>query len=319
MQGKCVKNPSPVYSPALPLPNHGYVRSFKAEIDYLEDETLRIRGVQTDHQHSLEYDWLVRFPDYTILAASARQPSGEPTVLAPQLLSRCRSLQGAQTNQGLSKVARSLFGELPGHRQHLALAIDMARVSLQAFPVPQGDHERFAAAAADLPPGPSRVARMAWERDRVEWPWICNSCYAYRDESAALFEQGPVSCFNLDLASPQPGQERFFWRSKRLRITERPDGAGFACHNDMDDTFHQLGVSFDIQADGTISAATSRWQRLAYVGICEGSQAGTPGLIGKKLDRNYARLLADHVGGRSGCSHLFDLSVDCVRFFQWRD
>jgi hypothetical protein len=37
------------------------------------------------------------------------------------------------------------------------------------------------------------------------------------------------------------------------------------------------------------------------------------------LDKGYARLLADHVGGRSGCSHLFDLSVDCLRFFQWRE
>ena len=204
-----MKDPSPVYSPALPLPSHGYVRSFEAKIDYLEDETLRIRGVQTDHQHRLEYDWLVRFPDYTILAASARQPAGEPTVLAPQLLSRCRSLQGAQTNQGLSKAARSLFGELPGHRQHLALAIDMARVSLQAFPVPQGDHERFAAAAADLPPGPSRVARMAWERDRVEWPWICNSCYAYRDESVALFEQGRSAASISTWPHPSPAKSGF--------------------------------------------------------------------------------------------------------------
>ena len=302
MQGKCVKNPSPVYSPALPLPSHGYVRSFKAEIDYLEDETLRIRGVQTDHQHTLEYDWLVRFPDYTILAASARQPSGEPTVLAPQLLSRCRSLQGAQTNQGLSKVARSLFGELPGHRQHLALAIDMARVSLQAFPVPQDDHERFAAAAADLPPGPNRVARMAWERDRVEWPWICNSCYAYRDESVALFEQGPVSCFNLDLASPQPGQERFFWRTKRLRIAERPDGAGFACHNDMDDTFHQLGISFDIQDQRGDQPPGRRHdqrgdQPLAAAGLCRHLR-GQPGRHAGP-DRQEARQELRPSAGRS--------------------
>ena len=309
----------PLYTPCLPLPSHDYIRSFEAEIDYLEDATLRIRGVQTDHQHTLAYDWVVRFPDYQVLRASARHLSGEPTVLSPQLLSRCAALQGTHTSQGFTKSVRATLGELPGHQQHLALAIDMARVSLQAFPVPKGDHERFAASAAGLPPGPSRVARMAWERDRVDLPEICNSCYAYRDESAALFEQRTVNCFNLDLASPEPGQKRFFWRKKRLQITERPDGSGFSCRNDMDDTFHQLGVSFDIQADGTISAAASRWQRLAYEGICEESQARTPGLIGKKLDKGYARLLADHVGGRSGCSHLFDLSVDCVRFFQWRD
>ena len=52
----------PLYTPCLPLPSHDYIRSFEAEIDYLEDATLRIRGVQTDHQHTLAYDWVVRFP-----------------------------------------------------------------------------------------------------------------------------------------------------------------------------------------------------------------------------------------------------------------
>lgn len=309
-----------LYTPSLPLSSDGYVRTFEAEIDYLEDATMRVRGVQTDHQHALEYDWQVRLPDYEILHASARHLSGEPTVLSPPLLSRCTTIQGAQTSQGFSKTMRAALGDLPGHQEHLAIAIEMARVSLQGFPVPKGDHERFAAAAEMLPPGPTRVARMSWERDRVDWSWICNSCYAYRDESEALFEERTVQCFDLDLASPEPGQKRFFWRKKRLQIAERQngkDGAGFSCHNEMNDTFHELGVSFDIEADGTISAAASQSQRLAYDGICEDTQARTPGLIGKKLDKSYARLLADHVGGRSGCSHLFDLSVDCVRFFEW--
>ena len=127
-----------------------------------------------------------------------------------------------------------------------------------------------------------------------------------------------MQCFDLDLASPDPGQKRFFWRKKRLQIVERPDGSGFSCRNEMNDTFHELDVSFEIDSDGTINDAASQSQRLAYRGICEDTQTRTPGLIGKKLDKSYARLLADHVGGRSGCSHLFDLSVDCVRFFEWR-
>ena len=306
-----------LYEPSCPLPDSGYVRSFEAQIDYLEDKTMRVRGVQTDHRHSLEYVWRVGLPAYDILHASARQLSGEPAVLSPDLLRRCTAIQGAQASQGFSKIVRAALGDLPGHQEHLAIAIEMARVSLQGFPMPKGDHERFAAAAAGLPPGPSRVARMAWERDRTDWSWICNSCYAYRDESAPLFAERDVKCFDLDLASPEPGQHRFFWRTKRLQIARRPGGQGFWCQNDMNDTFHELGVSFAIDPDGTIKAAASQWQRLAFSGICEDTQARTPGLIGKKLNKNYARLLADHVGGRSGCSHLFDLSVDCVRFFEW--
>ena len=87
----------------------------------------------------------------------------------------------------------------------------------------------------------------------------------------------------------------------------------------MNDTFHELEVALEMKMDGTICSATSQAQRLAFTGICGETQARTPGLIGKKLNKSYARLLADHVGGRSGCSHLFDLSADCLRFFQWQE
>jgi hypothetical protein len=159
---------------------------------------------------------------------------------------------------------------------------------------------------------------MAWERDRAGWPWLCNSCYAYRDESVALFAERHVRVFDLDQISPTPGQKRFFGRTKQLQIIASPNGAGYSCRNAMNDTFHELDVTLDIAADGTVRTAASQAQRLAFAGLCEDTQSRTPGLIGKKLDKSYARLLADHVGGRSGCSHLFDLSVDCLRFFQWQ-
>jgi hypothetical protein len=301
------------------VPDRGYVRTFEAEIDYLEDTTMRVRGVQSDHQHRLEYVWIVRLPNYEILSASVHHLAGDPPVLSPELVTRCAAFQGMCTTQGLTKTVRAALGDLPGSQEHLVMAIEMARVSLQGFPVPQNDHERFASLAETVPPGPSRIARMAWERDRAGWPWICNSCYAYRDESAALFAERQVKCFDLDLTSPPPGQKRFFWRTKQLRIFPSPDSSGYSCHNAMNDTFHELDVTLDIEADGTIGTASSRWQRLAFTGLCEDTQTRTPGLNGKKLDKNYTRVLADHVGGRSGCSHLFDLSVDCLRFFQWRE
>jgi len=314
-----VTNQIPLYVPSVPVPDHGYTRAFDAEIDYLEDPTLRVRGVQTDHQHSLEYVWIVRLPKYEIVHTTARHLAGEPEVLSPELVMRSAAIQGVCATQGFTTKMRAALGDLPGHQEHLVMAIEMARVSLQGFPVPKDDHERFASMATTVPPGPSQVARMSWERDRAGWPWICNSCYAYRDESATLFEQRQIQCFDLDLISPPPGQKRFFWRTKQLRVATSPDGTGYVCRNAMNDTFHELNVAFDLQADGTIRSARSQAQRLAFTGMCEDTQSRTPRLIGKKLDKRYARLLADHVGGRSGCSHLFDLSVDCLRFFQWQE
>jgi hypothetical protein len=43
-----------------------------------------------------------------------------------------------------------------------------------------------------------------------------------------------------------------------------------------------------------------------------------PGLVGQKLGPDFIRRIADQVGGTSGCAHLFDLSVDCLRFFNWQ-
>ncbi|MBQ61165.1 MAG: hypothetical protein CMQ19_03720 [Gammaproteobacteria bacterium] len=312
-----MSDPVPLFFPSQAIPAGGYSRSFDVELDLLDDGNMRVRGVQSDSRHGLAYDWVVSFPDYQIIKASAEDLSGDASVLSPELLSRCIEIQGAYTSQGFMKKVVAMLGDLPGYREHLALALEMARACLQGFPVPKDDHKRFEEAASMLPPGPGQIARMAWERDRVDWSWLCNSCYAYRDESASLFAEREVKCFDLDLMSPHPGQERFFWRGKRLQVSEFGAGNGFYCRNEMNDTFHELDISFDLQLDGTISSAESQWQRLAFEGICDDTQLLAKGLVGERLDSNYARALAGHVGGRSGCTHLYDLATDCLRMFEW--
>jgi hypothetical protein len=311
--------PTAAYAFSLPLPAEGYVRTFQAEIDNLRDSTVRVRGTLSDSRCTLEYDWVVRIPDYEILHASARYLSGDPQVLSPELLSRSCAIQGTRTSQGFATSMRGLLGDLPGHQEHLALATEMARVSLQAYPVPKGDHERFVSFVTDMPPGPSRLARMLWERDRAEWGMVSNSCYTYRDESGPLFETRTVVAFDPDSVSPEPGQKRFFWRTKRLHIVQCESVSGFQCKNEMDDPFQQMQIAFDIAADGTICNATSQAGRLPYQGLCEAPQRRTAGLNGLTLSKKFSRLIADQVGGSTGCSHLFDLATDCLRLFTWRD
>ena len=172
--------------PSLPLPEGGYVRTFAAEIDNHSDSTIRIHGVLSDHRCALEHDWVLHIPEYEIIQASARHLSGEPTVLSPALIARYPAIRGARPGGGFTQTMREVLGDLPGHQDHLLLAIEMARISIQGYPVPKGDHERFRPLVAAMPPGPSRLARMSWERDRVDWPSICNSCYTYRVKSMKL-------------------------------------------------------------------------------------------------------------------------------------
>lgn len=305
------------YEPSLPMPEGGYVRTFEAEIDDHGPQWLRVRGVLSDHRCSLEHVWILQTPAYEVLEASARHLHGEPAVLAPGLMTRYPHIRGVRLGAGFTRTIREAMGDLPGCREYLTLAIEMARVGQQAYQLPRDNHERFAPLVSHMQPGASRLARMVWEQDRTYMPSLCDSCYVYRDETAALFDERDVVCFDVNICYPEPGQKRIFWRQKRMHISPLADGAGFHCQNDMEDTVHAIRVAFDIAADGIVQAAQSEGIRLPYHGLCEDPQRRMPGLVGQKLNQDFIRRIADQVGGSSGCAHLFDLSVDCLRFFNW--
>jgi hypothetical protein len=306
------------YVPSLILPEGGYVRTFEAEIDAHSECAIRVSGVLSDHRCALEHEWVLQTPEYEVMQASARHLHGEPGILSPELIVRYPDIRGVRIAAGFTRTIRQALGELPGYQEHLALAIEMARVGQQAYQLPKGYYEQFWPLTVDIPSEPSRLARMAWEQDRSYRPDLCNSCYAFRDASVTLFNERTVVSYNPDIMSPDPGQKCIFWRTKRMHITQHPDGLGFHCQNEMDDTVHEIRLAFDMDAGGTVQQAQSQAIRAPYMGICEEAQLKTLGLNGKMFTKEFIRLIADQVGGSSGCTHLFDLSVDCLRFFTWR-
>ena len=308
----------PPYECALPFAEAGYTRTFEAEIDYLANSEIWVRGTLTDPRCALASEWIVRLPAYEIRHASATHLSAA-AVLSPALTARLPAIRGATIGQGFTRTIAAALGDVPGHTEHLTLATEMARVSLQAFPVPKDDHERFAACVTDMPPGPSRLARMLWERDRADLSTLKNSCFTYRDQSARLFDERTIEPFDPDMAAPEPGQKRFFWRTKRLQISPRPQQTGFHCRHALDDPFQQMQIAFDIDAEGTLSNATSRPGRLPFRGLCEEPHSRTAGLNGLTLGKDFTPPVADQIGGASGCRHLFDLATDCLRLFTWRE
>ncbi len=302
--------------PSLPLPEGGYIRTFEAEIDDHGTQSIRVRGVLSDHRCSLEHVWILQAPEYEVIDASARHLHGDPIVLSPPLISRYAGIGGVRIGVGFTRSIREALGDLPGHQEHLALAVEMARVGQQVYKLPRSNLERFQPLVAHMPPGPSRQSRLLWEQDRDYMPALLNSCYVYRDETRHLFDERDV---DYGVANPEPGRQRIFWRNKRLHISPRLGGAGFHCRSEMEDTIHEIWVAFDIEPDGTIQAAQSEGIRLPFHGICEAPHQRAPGLNGQKLSVDFVRLIADQIGGASGCAHLFDLSVDGLRFFNWQD
>lgn len=297
-----------------PIGHELYQRDFNAEIDCLADDQLLVRGHMSDGHFALEHTWYLRTPDYEVLTADARQLTGQ---LDAGLCDRYREIRGVRIGRGFSKRVVEALGEGEGHREHLFLAIEMARVGQQVYQFPAELASQLQPEGARTNVSPNERARVAWIKDRSYMKELANSCYTYRDESLELFSSRDVHCgFDAEITHPQPGDKRVFWRSKRLLVRPLESGAYF-CESAMADSIHDIQVQFEIDADAIIQRASSRGLRLPYHGICEDAQLRTAGLVGRQLTSGYVRQFADAVGGVSGCTHLFDLSIDCLRLFQF--
>jgi hypothetical protein len=301
--------------PTVAFPDGRYVRGFEADIDIVDPRTIFVRGRMRDHRLDLEHTWLLATPAYEVLEAGAVQHGGRREELAPELCARYPAIRGVTIGRGFSRRILDAFGEdLPGRQEHLLLAIEMARVGQQIYQVPAGFDARFRRDAQVR----SAEAMVSWEKDRAYMEGLAESCYTYRDASRPLFSSRRiVSIVGPEITSPAPGTRRAFWRRKRLAIRRAyGQGTAFLCESAMEDPLHDIAIGFRLSADGTVSEAHSRAPRVPYSGLCEDPHRRTASLNGLRLTRDFVRELADHVGGAQGCTHLFDLSVDCLRLFE---
>jgi hypothetical protein len=302
-------------SPTVPLVQGEYRREFDARLDVPADHRVFARGRMSDARMELEHTWVLSTPDYEVLDATARQERGDASLVAPELCSRYAGIGGVRIGRGFSKRILSALGnDLPGVQAHLLLAIEMARAGQQVYQLPPEFDERY---PVELP-GPSGAALASWTRDRAYMAALVESCYTYREESAAVFRDRTVVCnFGPEITRPTPGTEGVFVRRKRLRIGA--DGADFVCDSAMQDNLHDIGVRLVLDANGTVASASSRAERLPYTGLCETPHARMQGLVGQRVTKAYVELFADCIGGAQGCTHLFDLSIDCLRLFRFAD
>ena len=304
---------------SLPVSDSVYRRRFNAEIDVLTENEILVRGRMSDHRFAFEHMWKVRTPDYEVIEASASQSEADPAEFDPELCRRYAGIKGVRIGRGFSKRITSELGDLPGNREHLLCSIEMARIGQQIYQYTPEFEAQFP--AADSKSNPADAAKIAWLKDRAYMTDLANSCYAYRDQSAELFKIREVRCgFSTDNTRPKPGDKRAFWRDKELEIivAESADGSRlYSCESRMQDSIHDIKVHFEIASDGVISNASSRGLRLPYHGICEDAQMRTPILNGMKITGGFVKTFADAIGGAQGCTHLFDLSIDCLRLFRF--
>ena len=296
---------------SIEIPAEGYLRTFEAEIDVLAENEMLVSGVMSDHRFAFEHRWNVRMPNYEVISASARQIAGTLAEFRPELCERYAGIAGVGIGRGFSKRVIAALGDLPGAQEHLLTAIEMARIAQQVYQYTPEFESQFPATTNTG----SEAAHVAWLKDRA-YMNLANSCYAYRDQSEALFVSREVRCgFDPELTRPQAGEKRVFWRSKRVSI--ELTNHGYSCESAMDDRIHDIKIAFDMSRHSVISNARSRALRVPYHGICEDAQLRTPGLNGLQITPAFIAQFAESVGGATGCSHLFDLSIDCLRLFKF--
>ncbi len=297
---------------SVPIQDNQYLRTFEAEIDVPSEGELLIRGRMADHRFEFEHVWTVKTPDYVVTEAGASQLRGDASSFDPVLCHRYAGIGGVGIGRGFSKRVVTELGDLPGRQEHLFLAIEMARISQQVYQFPPEFDQRFAVLSGSR----TEQAYAAWRKDRAYMADLVNSCYTYRDQSEEFFRTREVRCgFDPQITRPEPGEKRVFWRSKRLSIAAAPNG--YRCQSAMDDRVHEISIAFDLDPDGVIANASSEGLRLPYHGICEDAQQRTAGLEGLRVNRGFILQFADRIGGSSGCTHLFDLSIDCLRLFRF--
>ncbi|MGH9800928.1 MAG: hypothetical protein ACRD82_11240, partial [Blastocatellia bacterium] len=231
---------------SIPTSSPSYLRTFNAEIDVTAENEIFVRGVMSDHRFAFEHTWRVRTPDYEVTDATAMQIAGE---FDPELCRRYAGIAGVKIGRGFSKRIVSALGDLPGANEHLLMAIEMARVGQQVYQYTPEFEAQYPFAES----GTTEAARIAWLKDRA-YMNLANSCYAYRDESEALFLNREVVCgFDSGLTRPKPGDKRVFWRNKSLSV--QLSNAGYECESLMQDRIHDIKINFDLSHRGVISNA----------------------------------------------------------------
>ena len=299
---------------SIPLSQSNYLRTFQAEIDVLAENELLVRGLMRDHRFAFEHVWTLRTPEYEVIEAGARQIEG---VFDPRLCECYADIKGVRIGRGFSKRVVSALGEGPGAREHLLMAVEMARVGQQVYQYTPEFEAQFPIADDS----PTEIARAVWLKDRA-YMSLANTCYTYRNESEELFSSRAVHCgFGEELTRPKPGDKRVFWRNKRLSIEPKNEAgrAEFVCESAMEDRIHDIKIAFELSKSAEISNARSHGLRLPYHGICEDPHLRTPTLNGLKVTGAFVQQFAEHVGGAQGCTHLFDLAIDCLRLFTFQN
>ncbi|MBP2665409.1 MAG: hypothetical protein H6Q76_389 [Firmicutes bacterium] len=162
---------------------------------------------------------------------------------------------------------------------------------------------------------------------------IQSECYLFRERGFAdkqAYQKNwdishPNSCryySHLDLVSrrwfeyigDEPRKQNLFNRHKSIAIWQSERGT-LEGRGTFLDSFHELGIQAQCEADGTIVGFTGSFLR-APDSICFGTAELLTSLSGRNLGEFTRKEMNRCAGGPEGCAHLLDLGQDLLATLQ---
>jgi len=81
------------------------------------------------------------------------------------------------------------------------------------------------------------------------------------------------------------------------------------------DTYHELCMTLEVDVESqTITAATGQFCRFPHTDCAE-TQERIKRLIGTNLNQNVRKQVQTAVGQKNGCTHITELTLECVKGF----
>ena len=286
--------------PALLRGRDCYERVMTGRVDNTHDDALTHTVRLEDPERALEVEIVATpSPDYAIRAARCRPLRGD---VGASAAAGVAELAGTAMVGGLTRRAAGATGNGPGASLAVDAVIEVARLARQVAKLPRERAERTAGGDA----------WECWQLDTAGWVDLPDSCFTYSPEGRALFGTRAIaSPMQPDLYSPRPGQRGVFERRKVARL-ERRDGR-LALFHSMHDNCHGFEVTYEIDMADRIVRAEHITPRLPYMGICSEPQRKIAALLGETVDDGLRRRVQAHLGGRSGCAQLYDLTADLLK------
>lgn len=285
-----------------------YERTMHGWVDSARSDVLTITARITDPWVAIE---LVAdttpSPEYVIRDAQGRLLVGSSERVEPALAEAAAKLAGLSMTAGFTRRVGEVLGNRTGVQYFTDAAIEVARLARQVTRMPEElVSERLKEGAIGF-----------WRLDMEGWVDIPSSCYTYRPESEALFNEREVKeAATSVIYAPPVGAGRVFNRTKVARL-ERRDERLILSHS-MFDEVHSFQIWYAVDlATGTVVDAGSITPRLPYRGICDDPQRNIASLLGQTVGPELRKRIGLLIGGLSGCAQLYDLTADLLKLLSF--